>query len=195
MRPGLFGGLMAASIDIINAALSKLGEQALTSVTDQSPAGRLANRTYEDIRDALLREFPWNFATKRASLAADPVAPVWEFSFSYNLPSDSLRLVRINNEFDANWRNEGGAILTDLEAPLEIVYVALVLEGEMDATFREALAARLALEWAEALTQTSTVANSMAALYRNKLQVARTADGQTDRLRVIVSDDFIQARF
>ena len=186
---------MAADIDIINAALSKLGEQPLASVADQSPPGRLANRTYVDIKQALLREFPWNFAIKRVALAVDAAAPVWGFDFAYNLPGDLLRLISLDNSSDYDWRNEGGQIVTDITTPLKIKYVADVLEGKMDATFREALAARLAMEWAEPLSQTSTVVQQMTSLYRNKLQVARIADGQEDRLTVIDAPDFIDARW
>ncbi len=186
---------MAASIDIINAALSKLGEVAILAVTDPSPAGRLANRTYGDIRDALLREFSWNFAVKRASLAADATAPDWGYLRKFNLPTGCLRLIEVNNAGDEDWRNEGRAVVTDMTAPLEILYVAEVSVDEMDATFREALAARLAMEWAEPLSQTTTVVNAMATLYRNKLQVARAADGQEDRIRTIDAPDFIDARF
>lgn len=186
---------MAADIDIINAALSKLGEQALLAITDNSPPGKLANRTYADLRDALLREFPWNFATKRTSLAADVATPAWGFSFQYSLPGDCLRLIALNNQSDLNWRNEGGKIVTDMEAPLEIMYVGETPVASMDSTFRDALAARLAMEWAEPLAQTTTVVDSMATFYKNKLQVARAADGQEDRLRTIDADDFIDARF
>jgi len=186
---------MASEVDVVNGALSKLGEQPLLSLADASPAGRLATRTYADIRDALLREFTWNFATKRGSLAAESASPLWGYARSYVLPSDYMRLIEINNSQDADWRNEGGKIVTDMTAPLEIKYVARVSVDTMDSTFREALASRLALEWAEPLTQTTSVVNSMAALYRNKLQVARVTDGQEDRLRVIDYPDFIDARY
>ena len=186
---------MASDIDIINGGLSKLGEHPIVAIDDPSPAGRLANRTYADIRDALLREFPWNFATKRASLAAETATPVWGFSYSYALPTDCLRHIEINNCEDQDWRNEGGRIVTDLTPPLGGRYVALVSSDAMDATFREALSAKLAMEWAEQLTQSTAVVEAMIALYRNKLQVARTADGQTGRLRTIDAPDFIDARF
>jgi len=186
---------MAADIDIINAALSKLGEQAILAVTDASAPGRLANRTYADIRDALLREFPWNFATKRASLAADPVAPTWGFARKFNLPSDCLRVVELNNDADEDWRNEGRTIVTDITAPLQIIYIGSAQVDAMDSTFREALAARLAMEWAEPLSQTSSVVSAMSALYKNKLRVARVADGHEDSTREVSAPSFINARF
>jgi hypothetical protein len=186
---------MAAAIDIINAALAKLGEQALLAVSDPSPPGRLANRTYNDIRDALLREYPWNFAIKRTGLAAATAAPAWGYGRAFPLPADLLRLVQVENDGDEEWRNEDGTIVTDMASPLNILYVASVIEGKMDATFREALAARLAMEWAEPLSQTSSVGQQMATLYKNKLQVARTADGQEDRIRTVDAPDFTTARW
>lgn len=186
---------MASDIDVVNSALSRLGEQPLLALSDPSPPGRLATRTYDDIRDALLREYPWNFATKRGSLAASPTAPLWGFAFAYTLPSDNLRLIEIENVGDQDWRNESGTIVTDMTAPLNIRYIQLVSVDAMDSTFREALAARLAMEWAEPLVQTTSVVNAMATLYRNKLQVARVADGQEDRQKVIDAPDFIDARW
>ncbi len=186
---------MAADVDIINGGLSKLGEQTILAVSDPGPAANLANRTYEDIRDALLREFPWNFAIKRTSLAAEVTAPAWGYARSFVLPPDCLRLLEVNNPSDEDYRNEGNRIVTDMTAPLQIKYVARVASDTMDFTFREALSARLAMEWAEPLAQTTRVVESMIALYRNKLQVARAADSQTDRLKVIDASDFLLARF
>jgi len=186
---------MASDIEIINNALSKLGEQNLLAITDPSPAGRLANRTYEDLRDSMLREFAWNFATTRASLAAEVDVPLWEFANSYVLPPDCLRLISVNNPGDLEWRNERNRIVTDITAPLEIKYVARVLVSAFDSTFREALSARLAMEWAEPLSQTTSVASAMANLYQNKLRVARVADGQEDRQQIIEAVGFIEARF
>lgn len=186
---------MASDINIINAALSKLGAQPILAVSDPSPEGRIANRTYNDIRDALFEEYAWNFATKRTSLASDPTAPKWGFARAFNLPGGLLRLIELNNSSDQDWRNESGTIVTDITAPLEIRYIALVPAESMPATFREALAARLSMEWAEPLSQSTGVVQTMATFYRNKLNVARIADGQSDRRKVIDAPDFIDARF
>ena len=186
---------MASDVDIINAGLRKLGEQPITSRTDQSPQARIANATYEAIRDAMLRGTPWNFAMKRTSLAADAATPEWGFARQFTLPSDLLRLHVINNARDNEWRKEGNTIATSLDAPLQILYVARVSENDMDVSFREALAAKCAFEWAESLSQTSSVVQQMYGMARELLQLAKTADGQEDRQRKIEPNSFITERF
>ncbi len=186
---------MATTLDIINDGLRKLGEQTITSVAESSPAARLASATYDGIQDALFREFPWNFAMTRASITAEVTTPTWGYAREYALPALCMRLVDINNVDDEDWTLELGMILTDKTSPLEIKYVARVEPDDMDPTFREALAAKLAVEWAEPLSQTSSVVAAMFDLYRNKLQVARTADGQENRPGVIDAPDFINARY
>ena len=74
---------MASETEIANAALDKLGEPPLTSFDDESRGARLAKRTYADLRDALLREYPWNFAMHRAELAADEDGPEWGYTYRY----------------------------------------------------------------------------------------------------------------
>ena len=60
---------MTTEVDIVNAALIKLGERTIASLTDAVKPAQLANAVYADLRDALLREHPWNFAMVRVSLA------------------------------------------------------------------------------------------------------------------------------
>jgi hypothetical protein len=186
---------MASSIEIINAGLRKLGEPPITTRTDQSPQARIANATYDSIRNAMLRETPWNFATKRTRLAADASTPAWGYDRQFPLPADFLRLTDVSNASDSEWRLENGKILTDLEAPLDILYVAQVSESDMDISFQEALAARCAFEWAETLSQTDSVKQTMGSQARIALQRARAADGQEDRQRKLGNDSFITSRF
>lgn len=187
---------MASDVEVANAALAKLGEPGLLSFADDSVAGRLASRTFADIRDTLLREYPWNFATKRASLAAEVATPLWGFARQYPVPPDFLRLLEMENPNKWDYNIEGGKILTDLTPPLNIRYIRRVeAVDEMDLNFREALAARLAAEWAESLTQTTTVTEQMNALYTQKLRIARAADGQEDDHRALETTSFIDARW
>ncbi len=173
---------MPSDVEIVNAALVKIGEQAILSFADPSEPARLATRTFAELRDALLREAPWNFASKRAELAAEVTAPVWGFALSYPLPTDFLRLIEINNPGRYPFRIEQNRIINDADS--------------MEAAFRDALAARLALEWAERLTGTTTMVQQLAMIYKRSLAVALAIDGQEDDQRQLDPEpSFITSRF
>jgi hypothetical protein len=191
---------MASTIDIVNKALGQLGEAALLNLSDDSPHARLANRTYDDLRKGMLREHPWNFAMKRDSLAASTVAPAWEFTNAYPVPDDFLRLVSVHNPSKYDYRiertSDGTVIVTDLGAPLLIKYTAdIELAGEMDPSFIEALAARCAVEWADAIKGDANRTATLVQLYQKKLRDAKSIDGQEDYPTVVTSDEWLLARY
>lgn len=148
---------MASDVEISNRALAALGHTAfISSFDDTSTAGRLANLDFASRRDELLRAHRWKFASKRASLAADATDPIWGKSFYYTLPTDYLAIIEVNGEAirpDMEWSKEGRKVITDLTAPLEILYTRRVTDpNEFDASFQATLVAYLAKHWALAIT-------------------------------------------
>ena len=166
---------MASSVDIANSALTKLGESRIMSLDDNVKAAREINAIFTLRRDKLLRAFNWNFAMKRSSLPALSDAPDWGYTVAYQMPSDCLRMVQVNDIWvipglsdymsgpDAEpFRIEGQTIVTDYSAPLKVRYIRRVTNsGEFDAAFVEAFAYDLAHEACEAITQSNTKKESM----------------------------------
>lgn len=175
---------MASNVQIANQALRRLGANPILSFTDPTAEGALVNDTYKEIRDDLLREHPWNFAMRRASLAASATAPTWGFERAFPVPTDYLRLMEVNESSTESVQVEhidgvGTVFVTDLDAPLQIRYVARLEDPTLyDPKFRKALALRCAMEWAEPLTATSSVFDKVAQEYSLALQDAERADGQ-----------------
>lgn len=88
---------MASEIDIANMALATVG--SATTITSMSPpdgtaAAQHCANFYNLARQEAVSAFNWSFARRRAALteAANP-SDVWRFS--YALPSDCLRPVRV----------------------------------------------------------------------------------------------------
>lgn len=86
-------------IDIINTALTVMGQQTITAAEFTSPT-RKESRVVKDIfrmaRNSLLREHDWNFARTITSLVAAPatvIIPGWEYIYYYpsydNLPTET----------------------------------------------------------------------------------------------------------
>jgi len=180
---------------IANAALTLLGERRIDSLEDESKTANLLKERFTEVRDDTLRAYPWSFATRRASLAASATSPIWQYDNAYDFPVDLLRLVNVDNPGDDSYRVEGRQIVTNLGPPLYIEYTACVSDvGQMDVLFRQALAAALALDIAEAITGTSTKVEELREAFKQKLRAARTPDSQEPSVRVIEASDWLDSR-
>lgn len=160
---------MASVIQIANRALTKLGSNRITSLSDDVKAARSISSCFDDLRDDELRLNRWQFAMKRTSLAALSDSPEFGFNHQYALPADFLRLDMINDQYPAtvmdnyigtevlDYAIEGNLILTDIDAPLKLRYIARIEDpNSWDVNFREMLASRIAAEICEDLTQSDT---------------------------------------
>lgn len=187
---------MATKIDIANQALALLGESPITGFSEDSSVARLANLTFDNYRDSVIRDHLWNFAMRRDSLTAEATAPKWGFARSYPLPSDLLRFVSINDTSRSPFRIENQRVLSDLESPIEILYVARVTNTESyDALFVDALSTYLAWRWSERLSGTSSLVESLRTEYSAIVQNARSMDGQEGPPAVLEACEWVDARF
>lgn len=180
---------------IANAALTLLGERRIDSLEADSKTAKLLKERFAEVRDDTLRSYPWSFATRRASLASNATPPVWQFDYAYDFPTDLLRLVNVDNPGDQPYRVEGRKIVTDMGPPINIEYTACVTDvSQMDVLFRQAFAAALALDLAEAVAGTSTKVEELREAFKQKLRAARTPDSQEPSVRVIEASDWLDSR-
>jgi hypothetical protein len=84
---------MTTDVDIVNAALIRLGERTIASLAEPVKPAQLAGALFADLRDTLLREHPWNFALTRASLVL-PAPAAGRFSGAWLLPDGAGALPR-----------------------------------------------------------------------------------------------------
>jgi len=147
---------MASQVDIVNHALTRLGEARIQDMGEDSKAAEEASAVWDLLLDAELSANNWKFATKRASLPASATPPAFGFARAFPVPADFLALSYVvgQNAQDtsdyrpdalATFEIEAGQILTDLLAPLRIVYVARVTDPNLwDSGFRNAFAIKMA---------------------------------------------------
>lgn len=190
---------MASTItptQIANLALSKLGPGSgyLTDLaSDTTVAGQALNRTYEMIRDEVQEAHPWNFCTKRATLAADVATPLWGFDYQYTLPADCLRFLSIEGR-KVDYQLEGERILVNDEGPLNIRYLARVADtSKYSATFVAALAARWAFEISN-VVESRVTPDQLWAIYQRLMSQAKRADAQANASEELPDGDWLDAR-
>ena len=185
---------MASAVQICNLALAKIGEEQITSLTDNSKAARRCNLVYEPMRDVVLRSHLWNFAIKRVALATSGDAPAYEYTTKFALPTDFLRLVDTNLLPESEYKVEGKFILAHAST-LSIRYVSQVTDpNEFDWLFIESLAARMAAELAISLTDNRQLFVDLFNLYQGKIAEARSIDAQERSPDNITADTWLESR-
>ena len=182
-----------SKVEIANLALMHVGDSTITSFSDGTTAANTINTVYETVRDAVLRDHVWNFAIKQATPSLDAVTPIYGFNHRFDMPTDLLRLVEI--EDNPEYRLEGRFILTDSN-PINIRYVYKnETVTEYDSMFVQALAARLAATIAERLTQSSSLAEELLSVYRLHLKDAKSVDAQAGYPQDVEANLWIDSRF
>ena len=186
---------MSSNTDICNNALYMLGSQSILALTDDTERARLCNGRYAEIRDMMLRSYPWNFAIKRATLARSATTPVWEYDYLYALPTNPYCLKALDVEECYKWKVEGRYIATDAST-CNLVYIARITDpNEMDILFREAWSARLAADICYALTGSPQQQQTMLATAEQKIRTAKSVDAQEGYPESLTDDTFVDSRY
>lgn len=93
-------------ISICNRALSLAGiTKRITSFDEETIEAKQCKMHFEALRDGMLQEHVWRFATKHAPLAlTDETHPNWLYVYQY--PSDCLRLTRVFSASGADMKGQ-----------------------------------------------------------------------------------------
>lgn len=181
--------------DICNAALYKVGGARIISLTDNSREAKLCKDIYAKARRRLLRAHPWGFALKRVSIPALTTVPVFDFSKEYQLPSDCLRVVKVEDEEIYPWRIEGKKLVTDNGA-CKIKYVSDTTDvSSYPEDFSDALAGAVAVELSYALSSSDTLRREVAAFAQDALRKARNANAQEGAGDRFYADEWLNSRY
>ncbi len=180
---------MTSETSIANGALAKIGAPTITDLDEGSDSANKIKARFPELRDLLLRQHPWSFATKRQKLAQSAVTPISGWAFQYRVPSDWLRthivssndLGRQNIEYRLEiHETDGRVILTDA-TEVWLRYIARITDPQMmPVDFHEALSCKIATEIAMSIAQSNTIRDSMEVQLRVALAEAKSVDGIED---------------
>jgi hypothetical protein len=181
--------------EIINDGLDELG------VEHEDPkATTLANARWDRIRRAVLRDHPWNCATRRATCAQLSAVPAFGFGYTYQLPDKCLRVLALDEADDGfAWKVENGAtgavLVTDATSANVLFIYDETNPDRFDSLLCAALSARVAAELAMPMNQSLNQKQAMDAIYKSKIAAARSVDAQEGSAEDITADAWVDARF
>lgn len=189
---------MASEVGICNRALQKLGAKNIVSLGQDAPNAKTMNLAYEARRDALLQSHRWNFAIDREQLSADATAPEFGRANAFELPVTCLRVIPPypeENFNDRDWIIEGNKIYTNESAPLNVRFIRKVTDpNEMTPLFRETLAADLAYETCEQITQSNIKKADCKSDLKDKINEAKKTNAIESLPQEPPADTWLTAR-
>lgn len=164
-------------VDIASNALLLIGENTISSFTDDSTAALVAANLYELTYESLLTLHPWRFASNKATLSRLTATPTNQWDYAYQLPSDFL----VAQHVDAG--NDNFQIYADKlysnETTMILDYTYKPDESFLPSYFTELLELRLASVFAIPVTESATKSDHYAALADKQLSRAKTIDSQS----------------
>jgi hypothetical protein len=169
----------SSEVQICSNALLLIGSRTISSFTEDGDPALIASNLWPTVRDAVLRSHPWNCAMKRAALAADAVAPDFDWSFRFQLPGDCLRMWTVGRSDEApEWQIENGFILMD-DAICYARYIQQLTDvTKYDSLLTLAMTSGMAAVLAYPITKSQSQQDAMVKLHEFHLKTARTVDGQ-----------------
>jgi hypothetical protein len=198
---------MASEVEIVNFALTLLGESRIASMDDDVKPAREAKAVFTLTRDSLLSAYDWSFAKTRSQIPALSDAPAFGYSLQYQLPSDCLRILFVGDHYAGvdltDYRSapteefelEDRKIITDMAAPLNLRYVKRVTDtAQFAPNFVTSFSAKLAEQLAEPLTQSDTKRARAEKAFSTAISLAIRANAIELPPKRLADDDWLMSR-
>ena len=210
---------MATKLDIINFALSHLGNAPVTSLTSNGSSVVQGNLWIDQSRQELLLAYPWIFATKRARLNEKTLNAflrrqyLSDWLYAFNYPSDCLfmqYLISPSTTNEAYQKTELPFTIEQnpLELPGENERIILTNETEIAAVytldfdvyaqlpphFVQPLSILLASHMAFPLTSSIEMKNALTRMYLQSLITYTAQDANQIKNKQPQESEIIRAR-
>jgi len=200
---------MASQVQIAKLALQHIGDRYdISDLSEATVEAEQVNLIFEDTRDWLLRQHPWNFAKKYATPAeltgsgTTAVPGNWERMYLY--PPDALRMGGIINplgddqpviKFEVARNSSDERVILCSVEDAEIFYTARITDTtDFDPEFTMAFSYALASKMAMPLTGERSIAADLMAEARNHINSAWETDSNEGVEESAPDADWIRAR-
>ena len=193
---------MVSETSICNQALTWLGQDPVNSINDGSTTAEWMRNNYPFLRDAVLEERMWTFATARAKSITEDMDE-WGTMYTHPIPLNWQSVYRVyssvdgygNGVSDRTWRMEGGNVLSTNQTVYLWGIQQVTDTNKSSMLFIQALAARIAADACIPMTENRQLQADMWGLYGDKLREAAARDGQQGSNDIITQSKLTGARY
>jgi len=166
---------------IVSQAFRFMELAPVSSFEDDSDKARDAAQMYPVALQSCLEAGDWSFASTFAELPSstlpETAASDDDLPYVFKLPGDFVRLQKVGDDWTRYRIDKGGLLRASDAGPLSIRYTATVdNEATLPATFRRAVAARLAADLAPLHVEIASKVDRLENLADKLLKIALGAD-------------------
>lgn len=184
------GQRATTEVQAANGALAHCKHPPIASLTEKRAAARYCRTRFADVRDALLREYPWNFSTAWVTPSMHPVPARGPLKNRYPLPDDCLGVRFVEGLETDEWAVEAstldpaeppllaGMLVTNANAPNICYGKRIETVALWDALFLEVFQLKLGAAIAPLLKRSTALAEALDARASAKLRPAKRTDAQ-----------------
>jgi len=188
--------MSATPVSICSNALLMLGAQPINDLADNNDRARLASNLYPQVRNSLIRSFPWNCCITRVALSPDVTTPAFDWAYQFSLPGDFVKALACGEAgSEVEFKIEGRKLLSDSNP----CYLRYIFRNDNPATWDDGLVNVLTLQMAEsmayAITQSASLRDSLAQRAELAFKRAKSVDGQDDTPETFGDFRLLASRF
>lgn len=195
---------MADQLEIYRGALRHLGQQRLTSLSEDGPSLRALNDAWAPAVEYVLGKGLWNFALRAVELVADVnVEPRFGYDYAYAKPDDWVRTAGTGDDYSFGWlptdyQDEGNYWFANGDT-MCVRYVSKADEwgfnvGAWRQPFAKTVEAYLAFECGLPINNDKSDRNALFNLYERLLKDAKTLDAVDEKVQISAPGRLVRSR-
>ncbi len=188
---------MSSKVQICNMALSRIGADPITSLTENTADAKKCNTFFDDLADRVMVQGSWTSTISRATLAQTTTTPPFDYTYEYQLPVDPkcLHVLNVNDPTEnTEYKIEGDKLLTDASS-VKIRYISQLTDTESyGVLLTEAVEVLLSAYLAGSVTGDKEFALKLRREYALLIENNMALDNQQGSKDVIIVGDIISNR-
>ena len=181
-----------SAIQICSNALILLGHPPIASFDEPGAGAQASANLYEQSYLSMLTNHRWRFATKKAQLARLSEAPLNDYNYQFQLPSDLLYLIKKDSGF--NYEVYGDKLYSN-NLTESIDYLYRVNEDALPPYFIKAFEFFMAAQMAIPVVGNTSRADYYYSAYEMQLKRAKFADSTQRPGDTFTQSPYTQVRY
>ncbi len=187
---------MVSRTHVCNLALIEIGEEPITDINDITTNASRCRLILDDVVDEVSSSRYWSRIKKRVELAVLAQPPEYEFNFQFQLPSDNLQVISINNidVGGVRYQIEGTKLLIN-DSSVFIKYISTQRNPDQWGQFlQRAIVLRLAAGLAYIITGSTQLQETKYLLYEKYSMRSTSTDSNQGSRRKVQANTITRVR-